>query len=167
MIEHATDEIRAATESDLQNILELNEAEVQQTSPLELDQLRSLVSMSAYCKVAIVQKRVQAFLIALREEAPYENENYKWFASRFSSFLYVDRIVVRSPFRGRKIGSELYEDLFSFAQSQGISTIACEYNIDPPNPASCAFHNKFGFKQLGTQWVAGGRKQVSLQVANA
>jgi hypothetical protein len=27
------------------------------------------------------------------------------------------------------------------------------------------FHEKFGFKEQGTQWVANGTKRVSLQVA--
>jgi predicted GNAT superfamily acetyltransferase len=157
------EEIRTAVESDLESILRLNEAEVRQTSPMQMDGLLSLVSMSVYCKVAIVQKQVQAFVIALREGAPYESENYLWFASRFPRFLYVDRIVVSSHFSGRGIGSKLYEDLFVFAQSQGIDTVTCEYNINPPNPASRAFHNKFGFKELATQWVAGGTKEVSLQ----
>jgi uncharacterized protein len=158
-------EIRTVVESDLKRILELNEAEVQQTSPMTMDLLRPLVSMSAYCKVAVVREQVQAFVIALRDGAPYENANYEWFVSRFPTFLYVDRIVVSSHLSRLKIGSRLYEDLFAFAQSQGIGTITCEYNIDPPNPASRAFHNKFGFKQLATQWVAGGTKQVSLQAA--
>ena len=53
-----------------------------------------------------------------------------------------------------KIGSRLYEDLFDYARSQGIKAITCEYNIQPPNPASQRFHDKFGFKELGQQWVA-------------
>ena len=68
-------------------------------------------------------------------------------------------------FAGLKIGSRLYEDLFDCARSQGIKTITCEYNIQPPNPASQRFHDKFGFKELGQQWVALGTKRVSLQAA--
>lgn len=159
------EEIRPVAGSDFESILRLNDAEVRQTSLMDLDRLLGLVHMSAYCKVATVEGQVAAFLIALREGAPYENENYGWFASRFSSFLYVDRIVVGARFSGRRIGSRLYADLFAFARLQGISTVACEYNIVPPNPASRAFHDKFGFKELGTRWVAGGTKQVSLQAA--
>jgi uncharacterized protein len=123
------------------------------------------VHMSTYCKVATVEEQVAAFLIALREGAPYENDNHRWFSSRYPSFLYVDRIVVSSRFSGRGIGSRLYGDLFAFARSQGIRSVVCEYNIVPPNPASRAFHEKFGFREVGTQWVAGGTKQVSLQAA--
>jgi len=34
-------------------------------------------------------------------------------------------------------------------------------------PASQRFHDKFGFKELDTQWVANGTKKVSIQAANA
>lgn len=132
---------------------------------MDMERLLALVAMSDYCKVALIHKQVVAFVIALREETPYENDNYKWFSSRLPNFLYVDRIVVDSQFSGRGTGSRLYDDLFAFARSQGICTIACEYNIDPPNPVSHAFHQKFGFRRLGTQWVAGGTKQVALQAA--
>ena len=159
------EELRTTVESDFPAILKLNDAEAQQTSRMDLSRLQSLVRMSAYCKVVTVSGQVAAFLIALRDGAPYENDNYMWFASRIPGFLYIDRVVVDSQFSGRRIGSKLYDDLFEFARSQGIGTITCEYNIDPPNPASRAFHNKFGFKELGTQWVAGGTKQVSLQAA--
>jgi predicted GNAT superfamily acetyltransferase len=159
------EEIRTVAESDFESILRLNDAEVQQTSQMDLDRLLGLVHMATYCKVATVEEQVAAFLIALREGAPYENDNYRWFASRLPSFLYVDRIVVDSNFFGRRIGSRLYDDLFAFARARGIGTIVCEYNIVPPNSASRAFHEKFGFKELDTQWVAVGTKHVSLQAA--
>ena len=95
-----------------------------------------------------------------------QSENYVWFAARFAQFIYVDRIVVSAEFSGLKIGSLLYQDLFSYARLQGIQKLTCEYNIQPPNPASKNFHDKFGFKQIDTQWVANGSKQVSLQVAS-
>ena len=157
--------LRTAIESDFPAILSLNEAEVKQTSQLALGLLESLVRISAYCKVAVVEGKVAAFLIAIRDGAPYQNDNYNWFASRIPHFLYVDRVVVGSRYKGRRIGSQLYKDLFEFARSEGIEKITCEYNIDPPNPASRAFHDKFGFNELGTHWVANGTKQVSLQAA--
>ena len=157
--------LRDAIEADFDSIIKLNGAEVQQTSPMDVERLRLLSGMSCYHKVAIVDGQVAAFLIAIREGASYRNDNYEWFSPRFLSFLYVDRIVVGSRFSGRGIGSILYDDLFGYARSHGIKAITCEYNIEPPNPASRAFHDKFGFNELGTQWVASGSKQVSLQAA--
>lgn len=157
--------LRNACADDFGSIVELNEREVQQTSPMDLARLRELAQMSSYHTVAVVDGCVAAFLLAMREDAPYLNDNYAWFAARFGQFIYVDRIVVGSDFAGLKIGSRLYEDLFDYARSQGIKAITCEYNIDPPNPASRRFHDKFGFKELGRHWVAHGTKLVSLQAA--
>jgi len=159
--------IRDTRAEDFGRIVELNEAEVQQTSPMNLQRLNELAFMSCYHKVALADGRIAAFLLAMRENAPYQNENYAWFAARFPKFLYVDRIVVGSEFTGLKIGSLLYTELFNYARSQGISAVTCEYNLQPPNPASQRFHDKFGFKELDTQWVAKGTKKVSLQAAKA
>ena len=97
--------LRLITESDFEGILGLNDTEEQQTSPMDIARLRSLVGMACYAKVVTVGEHVAAFLIALRDGAPYVNDNFRWFASRFAHFLYVDRIVVGSAFSGRGIGS--------------------------------------------------------------
>jgi uncharacterized protein len=156
---------RNMVQSDFENVLSLNDAEVHQTSPMSLEQLDALYRMSSYAKVATLDGEVAAFLLALRQDALYQNDNFQWFKARFSDFLYVDRIVVGARFAGRGIGRKLYGDMFSFARDAGIPVIACEYNIVPPNPASQAFHDRFGFTERGTQWLGGRTKKVSLQVA--
>jgi predicted GNAT superfamily acetyltransferase len=158
-------EIRGANESDFESILRLNDVEVQQTSQMDLARLRALDHLSVYHKVAVVDGRVAAFILAIRSGAPYSNDNFAWFSSRLDDFLYVDRIVVGAAFSGLKIGSGLYQDMFTYAKAKAIPNITCEYNIDPPNLASRAFHDKFGFRELGTQLVAGGTKLVSLRAA--
>jgi predicted GNAT superfamily acetyltransferase len=158
-------EIRDTTAHDFDIILELNDFEVQQTSQMDFERLRALHHLSAYHKVAVADGRVAGFILAIRAGAPYSNDNFAWFSSRLDDFLYVDRIVVGADFTGHKIGSSLYRDMFAYAKAQGIPRITCEYNIEPPNLASRAFHEKFGFAELGTQRVAGGTKLVSLQSA--
>ena len=74
--------------------------------------------------------------------------------------------MVSAAHFGHRIGSRLYEDLFDFARAQQLERVTCEYNIEPPNEASRAFHDRFGFQEVGTQWVANGAKRVSLQVAD-
>lgn len=157
--------IRDATESDFERIVQLNDAEVQQTSAMDLARLQRLHALSSYHRVVEVDGRVGAFLLAMRSGAAYENENFHWFTGKVGDFMYVDRIVVGADLAGMGIGGALYRDLFSHARALGIATITCEYNIEPPNPASRAFHDKFGFHELGTHWVAGGSKRVSLQAA--
>ena len=157
--------IRQAAGSDFQAICELNLAEVQHTSPMDTARLQALAGLACYHKVACVNDSVAAFLLAIRDGAPYENENFGWFARRYPHFIYIDRIVVSDAFKGLRIGSLLYEDLFRYARETAAPIVTCEYNIVPPNEPSRLFHHRFGFTEQGRQWLAGGAKQVSLQAA--
>jgi hypothetical protein len=157
--------IRNAAAGDFESICSLNLAEVQHTSPMDAARLGVLDQMAAYHKVGTVNGRVVAFLLAIRSGAPYANDNFEWFARRNASFLYVDRIVVSADARSLRLGSLLYEDLFRFARINAIPLVTCEYNIFPPNEPSRRFHDKFGFREQGTQWVQDGTKRVSLQAA--
>lgn len=157
--------IRDAQNEDFATICELNLAEVQYTSAMDVARLASLNTLSCYHKVASVNSVVSAFLLAMCSGAPYENDNFEWFAGKYARFIYIDRVVVSSAYRGRRLASMLYEDLFQYARSQGIPLVTCEYNVNPPNEASRSFHHKFGFEERGNQWVANGTKRVSLQAA--
>jgi uncharacterized protein len=157
--------IRAAVPSDFETICALNLAEVQHTSAMDVARLAELNAISCYHKVASVGGIVAAFLLAMCNGSPYKNDNFEWFSKKYARFIYVDRVVVSSASRGRRLGSLLYEDVFHHARSNAIPLVTCEYNIVPPNEPSRLFHDKFGFKEQGTQWVANGTKRVSLQVA--
>ena len=157
--------IRKSRERDYQTIVAINEDEVQHTSPMDIKRLRNLDHFSAYHKVAEAGGNIAAFLIAMRENCAYQNENYEWFSSRYTKFLYIDRIVVGTKYGGLKIGTMLYRDIFDYARSSNVPNITCEYNTIPPNEPSRAFHDNFGFKEVGTQWLANGARRVSLQAA--
>jgi len=158
--------IRDATQDDYRVILELNQAFVVHTSPMDLARLSALAGLSCYHRVACMDGQVAGFLLAIRSGARYENDNFAWFSRKYPSFVYVDRVVVASAARGQRLGSLLYEDLFGWARQHGIPLVTCEYNIVPANERSRLFHEKFGFKEQGTRWVAGRTKQVSLQTAD-
>lgn len=143
----------------------MNLAEVEHTSAMDISRLAELSAMSCYHKVACLNGVVSGFLLAIGSGAPYRNDNFEWFSKAYPRFVYIDRVVVASTARGLRLGSLLYEDLFSHARSNAIPLLTCEYNIIPPNEPSRLFHEKFGFKEKGTQWVANGAKKVSLQVA--
>ena len=157
--------IRDAVEADFECIVRLNAAQEQQTSAMDLARLRHLHGLCSHHRVAETSGHVGAFLLAMRSGAAYENDNFNWFTAQVGDFIYVDRIVVSHELAGLGIGSALYRDLFAHCRTMAIPAITCEYNIDPPNPASRAFHDKFGFRELGTQRVSGGSKLVSLQAA--
>ena len=158
--------IRAVLEADYAKVVELNDSEVRHTSAMDLERVSYLNKLSAYHRLAELDGTAAAFLLAMKDHAPYQNDNFKWFAARYDQFLYIDRIVVGADFQGQGIGSLLYRDLFEYARDQKIALITCEINIIPPNQRSFAFHAAHGFKEVGRQWVDNGQKQVSMQVAN-
>ena len=141
----------------------MNEESVQYLSPLTPESLRWLHNAAAYHRVVVDGGEIVAFLLALREGSLYESLNYRWFAQNYDRFLYIDRVVVSSRSRGAGIGHLLYEDLFVFARQSQAARVTCEYDIDPPNEASRRFHEGLGFRGVGTQSVAAGKKRVSLQ----
>ncbi|MDM0105565.1 GNAT family N-acetyltransferase [Variovorax sp. J22R24] len=155
--------IRDATPADLPRILELNEAWVHFLAPLGRDRLERLHAEAAYHRVVECEGTVAAFLLAFTEGAAYDSPNYRWFAANCERFVYIDRIVVAADCRGRGIGELLYQDLFAFAARNRAVQVTCEFDVDPPNDASRRFHERFGFREIGTQRVGASEKLVSLQ----
>lgn len=155
--------LRDATPGDFDGILALNAESVSFLSPLTRDRLQALHGRAALHRVVEDQGGVVAFLLAFGEGVAYDSPNYQWFAARYDRFLYVDRVVVAREAQGKGQGSLLYRDLFERAARENVSVVTCEYDVEPPNPASARFHERFGFREVGRQWVAGGAKLVSLQ----
>ena len=155
--------LRDATPADFHRILQINQASVHFLSPLTPERLAWLHAMAASHRVVEDAGRVQGFLLAFREGAAYDSPNYRWFAEHYARFLYVDRVVVAPESQGRGLAPRLYEDLFEIAARGGAPRITLEIDSDPPNPVSARFHARYGFAEVGSQRVAGGAKQVSLQ----
>ncbi len=155
--------IRNAAAADVAAIVLLNDGAVQHTSAMDEARLKELQSFADCNWVITVDGSVAGFLLAMRERAGYSNPNYDFFAARYPVFLYIDRIVIAPEHAGLKLGTRLYVALFERARTNGVPVISCEYNIEPPNEPSRRFHDKFGFAEIGTQLLDGGRKRVSLQ----
>ena len=155
--------IRSAEPADFTSILELNAQSVHFLSPLDIQSLARLHAQAAYHKIVEVDGRIAAFLLAFREGADYDSPNYVWFSRCYDSFLYIDRAVVHKDQRRKGYGAALYDDLIGFAAETGVEIITCEVDIQPPNQGSLIFHETYGFREVGTQWLNGGQKQVSLR----
>ncbi len=158
--------LRDALGRDFARIVALNASVVQETSAMDLARLQFLHSLHFRHRVAEIDGNVVAFLLTMRDGAAYQNDNFAWFSACYPRFVYVDRIVVASVAAGLGVGRRLYDDLFAEARSEHIDIVACEYNLEPPNPASKAFHDRFGFREVGQQHVADGSKRVSLQITS-
>lgn len=155
--------IRKAENKDLKKILELNEESVHFLSPLDMEKLEHLVSQSELLEVVEVDGEVEAFVLTVIEGKDYDSVNYLWFAAHYERFLYIDRVVVSVKMHGKGLGGMLYKSVFDYAKQNGIPFVTAEIDINPPNPGSLSFHEKYGFKEVGKQTVAGGKKVVSLQ----
>ena len=156
--------IRQAQISDFPRILDINAAEEEKTSRIDLARITQLDSWSDYHRVAVLEDQVVGFLLVMSETSDYDGENFRWFLERYSRFLYVDRIVIDRSAARRGVGSALYGDLIQFAATQSWSTLCCEINVSPPNPVSHAFHAHFGFEEVGRSAEAAAPKVVSYQV---
>ena len=157
--------IRKATASDFQSIVSINASEEEKTSPLDLARITQLNSWSTYHRVAIKEEQVVGFLLVMNNSSGYDGANFRWFVDRYSSFLYVDRIVIDPVYAGMGVGTALYVDLIEFARKQGHVALCCEINLLPPNPVSHAFHARFGFREVGHSIEADALKAVSYQIA--
>jgi predicted GNAT superfamily acetyltransferase len=157
---------RPITHHDFADVLALNDESVHYLSPLSPAGLESLCKQSPLHLVIESDGEVLGFIITLAQGADYDSVNYQWFARRYEQFLYVDRIVVSNGAQATGAGSAMYREVFAFAHDQGFAVIACEFDVDPPNPGSARFHSRFGFREVAQQLVANGKKAVSLQVAS-
>lgn len=145
------------------DILAINERLVRFLAPMDMPKLEEMARMSELFKVALVDGKTAAFLLCFREGTEYQSVNYKWFCAKYDKFLYVDRVVVLEEYQDMGIGRAFYELVMSHAAELGAERVTAEIDILPPNPKSLRFHKAFGFEEVGTQFVAGGSKQVSLQ----
>lgn len=145
------------TEDALAAILALNNEHARELSWLELERLSHLVSQAFW---AARVGDADALLLGFDENADYNSANFLWFKERYPRFAYVDRVVVAKHARGRGLARRLYEEFFKRASAAGHTMVACEVNMDPPNPGSDSFHAAMGFEEVGSAEIYDGERTV-------
>jgi predicted GNAT superfamily acetyltransferase len=138
-------------------LLRANNEVARETSLLAPERFDQMI---AWASVATFIAPDKAFLLAFAHTDEFDGGHFKWFASRYDRYLYIDRIVVAEGERGRGHGRMLYEDLFTRAEGLGQDRIVCEVNRQPPNPQSEAFHAALGFEEVGRATINDGAKTV-------
>lgn len=136
------------------SLLGLNNLHAVELSLLDAAGLERLVGE------AFVARRVglaDAMLITFDQDADYDSPNFLWFRDRYERFVYVDRVVTAAATRGRGLAGALYRELVEQARAASHNLIVCEVNADPPNPASEAFHWRFGFEPVGEALLPNGK----------
>jgi len=153
-------QIRNVAAQELPLVLDLNEQAIPLVNQLDTETVRWFARTAAYFRVAEINGRVAAFLIAITPDTDYDSQYFGWFCQRYTDFLYVDRIVVTDWAQRRGVGLALYRDLEQFGIETGC-VLAADVYSDPPNEISLAFHTKFGFERVGSQFVEADGKEVA------
>ena len=159
-----TPRIKDADRDDLQDLLELNQSNLPHVGSISVSEMEHLYRQAVYFRIAELERQIAGFLIAFEPQAEYDSLNFLWFKSHYDAFVYIDRIVVAPEARRKGIAVRLYQDLEQFAAERTIPIMACEYNLRPKNEVSRHFHQRYGFKEVGTQETENGKKTVSLQI---
>ena len=119
-------------------------------NPLDDTAFAWLAEHAMYFRVAEDGDGIAGFVMMLENGTAYWGANYAWFATRYDTFLYLDRVVVAPRAQRSGIGRLLYDDVIAFARGRW-PRITLEVHLRPPNPISVAFHQRMGFGEVGTQ----------------
>lgn len=153
--------IRTVSHSDLDKIHTLNESVLPHVNSIPISDFEEFMGISSHFLVIEKEDEIAGFVIVLGPGQMYDSENYEYYSEKYKSFDYVDRIVISEKFRGKGLGSELYQYLFENSREERVT---CEVNIKPPNMKSIQFHQMLGFEEVHQHYSEGGKKYVSLMV---
>jgi predicted GNAT superfamily acetyltransferase len=142
--------VRDAVAHDHPAVLRLNNDAVPHVNALDETSLTWLAEHTRYFRVAEDGDGIAGFVLMLESGTEYWSANYAWFTSRYDAFLYLDRVIVAPRAQRSGVGRLLYDDVTAFARGQW-PRITLEVNLRPPNPVSVAFHQRMGFRQVGTR----------------
>ena len=137
--------------ADLARVLEINNANTPGVSELTMSELETDIENCLHA-LAIDNEHgeVCAFCITFDPNALDAGANHQWFADRFESFVYLDRIAIDSNHQNRGLGALLYQTVEQrMLDSAEHSLLCCEVNLEPPNPGSLRFHKRIGFTEAG------------------
>jgi len=147
--------------SDLEAVLALNQTEVPHVGSVDIDRMQWFAANAAYFRTVTVENQLAAYLIGMRPGTDYKSLNYRWFCDRYDDFAYVDRIAVAQFARRYGLASRLYDD-FARSVPESVEIMTCEVNLKPPNESSMRFHEKLGFRQVGSLASDDGEKEVAM-----
>ena len=141
-------ETRELSEIDVHSMWSINEQGLPGTGQVSKQEVFDLLNLSSFAIGVFREEELLGFVICLSPGTDYKSLNYAWFNNKYNNFIYVDRIAVSLDQRDEGIGSKLYEEVIAYSQENAIP-IAAEVNLNPPNPGSMRFHNRFGFEEVG------------------
>ncbi len=147
--------IREMQAHDFSAVMRLNNDNVPAVSLIDLDELRKDVRLAEHALV-ITDTATSAphgfcttFASGISEDL---GVNYAWFADRYPAFVYLDRVVIDTPFQSQGRGELLYAEVERRIRATGTTDLfVCDVNLQPRNEGSLRFHARLGFEQVGEQ----------------
>jgi predicted GNAT superfamily acetyltransferase len=140
-------DLRPLRDTDLADVLTLNERNVTALAPMDEARLHELRGLADRFDVLDVDGAFAGFVVTFASGTAYDSENYRWFTGRHDRFYYLDRIVLHEDFRRRGLGGYVYDELERVAAPY--TRLCLEVNLVPRNDASLAFHEARGYKEVG------------------
>jgi predicted GNAT superfamily acetyltransferase len=140
-------DLRPLRDTDVADVLALNEANVSKLAAMDEARLYELKEQADRFDVIDVDGQFGGFVVTFAPGAQYDSENYRWFSARNRRFYYLDRIALHEKFRRRGFGSLVYDELERVAAPYG--RLALEVNLVPRNEVSLAFHERRGYVEVG------------------
>ncbi len=142
-------ETRPLSQNDVPSMWSINEQGLPGTGQVSEQEVSDLLKLSTLSLGTFRDGVLLGFVLCLSPDVDYGSLNYAWFKNKYDEFIYVDRIAVSLDHRDKGIGSKLYGKVIAYSQEKEVP-IAAEVNLNPPNPGSMRFHNRFGFEEVGT-----------------
>ena len=157
-------------ENFLEQCHKINEENVPEVGSRSFDDFNELVDKSDFNLCVAKDNSPLGYIICFQNNKNTNeymdqiyHKNYREIRKRVDSFLYVDRIVIDSKYRNKKLASSLYYKAIDFAKKNSLANLAAEINLLPrSNTPSFNFHKKFEFVEIDTIKYADDYK-VSLQ----
>jgi len=157
--------LRPAQPSDLAAALDVNNANTPEVNRLTIEDLERFAAIAHRFLVVELEREILGLLVVLDgPSTPYASTNYQWFAERYDSFFYVDRIALSEAARGLGLGRRLYTALIAEGNSHD-RPIAAEVNVLPANEPSMHFHRRMGFSPVGARSFGDDKWVVMLATA--
>lgn len=144
--------------SEMETVLAANNAEVPAVGVLDDRSLQGLVTLAESPLAADIGGVLAGFVLALPPGVAYTSPNYRWFSQRYDDFVYVDRIVVLPTAQGSGVGRALYDGVVARTVA---TTLLAEVNTRPRNDVSLAFHERYGFAEVGREEPYGDGTEVA------
>lgn len=138
--------------ADFDEVLRMNNENDPAVSWLEREELESDLLVAKHALV-VGDDDVKGFCVTFESGLTRDlGVNYRWFTERYPDFVYLDRVVIDTPYRSQQLGEALYREVERRMLEDGkTSLFTCEVNLRPRNDGSLRFHSRLGFEQVGEQ----------------